>query len=220
MYPRPLLTVVSGPATTDLTTLDAARSELQLNDTSSDPWLRNAISQASGMIVDFLNRPVALRTVTETFRIAPQTAIGHTSRTPIRELSLSCAPVTALTSVVEDGSTLTANVDYEFDAEPALLYRLYNDFRTSWAARRVDVSYSGGWLLPNDAGRTLPAVIERACLMTLTALYAARGRDPFLRSESVDQIGSASYLDPAPGVGGLPPRAADMLEPFRRIVVA
>jgi hypothetical protein len=81
---------------------------------------------------------------------------------------------------------------------------------------QVEVTYEGGYLLPGQVGRDLPYAIERACIDLVLALWwrSARG-DPMIRSESIEGIGSTSYLDPRPGGdAAMPPAAAAALAPF------
>ena len=74
---------------------------------------------------------------------------------------------------------------------------------------------SAGWALPNDASPTLPADIRRACIQLVASLYGARGRDLMVRSESAQDVGQVSYLDPRAGMEALPPQVAGLLAPYR-----
>jgi hypothetical protein len=86
---------------------------------------------------------------------------------------------------------------------------------------RIQVTYDGGYLLPGQTGRDLPYEIERACIDVVLALWYRAGRgDPMIRSESIDGIGSTSYLDPAAGAGAaMPPTALAALSPFMNYAV-
>jgi hypothetical protein len=118
----------------------------------------------------------------------------------------------SITSVVEDGTTL-AVTDYELDG--SLLYRLSGDYRIQWRATVLQVTYAAGYTLLTD----LPQDLERACLDLCATIWASRGRDRSLRSESADGVGSVSYLDPRDSAGGLPQAIADALASYRRITV-
>ena len=66
--------------------------------------------------------------------------------------------------------------------------------------------------------RTLPRDIERACIETATAWWAAAGRDPGIASKRVADV-TINYRDEAAtgaGVGHLPPRVLWLLTPWVR----
>jgi hypothetical protein len=199
-----MLTVVTPATTTRLTTIAAARDHLMVADDVSDILLGDWIDQASASIVEFCGRPFARESVRETFRGVCGYAI-----------MLSRFPVVGTPAVVMDGTTLAAS-DLEWDAEAGLLYRMRGLDRFAWGCRVAAVTYTAGWLLPGQEGRDLPANIEQACLTMIAARYGARGRDPMLRSESTEGVGSASWIATA-DMGALPPQAADLLTRYVRV---
>lgn len=200
--------VVTTPATsTSLTTLDAARAELagEVDSTLLQRWIRDA----SAAVARHLGFPPAREAVTETFWLEG----GRPSHLP-----LARTPVAAIASVTVDGTVLAAE-DYTVDGA-GLLTRLSSDQPVDWWARKIDVAYSAGWLLPGQAGANLPHEIERATIITVMAWAAGQGRDPQLRSESADGIGSQSWLDPVAEHGALPWAAAQLLAAWRRQPIA
>ncbi len=203
-----LLTTVTAATVTALTDVQSVQLELGLSGQTKAGYLRGQIAQASAAISSWCGRVFAQETVREVWR--PEGCV--------ESLSLSRFPVANIASVTEDGTAL-ASTDYEVDAASGLLYRLSSDERTTWRARKITVQYTGGYLLPDQANRTLPHDIQRACILMVTAAYLAKGRDPMLRSESTQDVGSASYLDPRTGMEAMPPQAAALLAPYRVITV-
>jgi hypothetical protein len=199
-----LLTVTVPATAVALTT--AASVMAEVGAVSADQGVVSSlIAQASAAIVAHLGRTLARETVREAFRLIE----------PEPHLLLERAPVVSIASVVVDDLALTTD-EWEADFDAGLLYRIEDDCRFLWRARRVVVTYTGGYLLPGVAGRTLPPDIERACQIAAAESYQARGRDPRLRSESADGIGSQSWIDPKAGHGALPWQAAELLAPHRR----
>lgn len=203
-----LLTIVTPATVTALTDVQSVQLEIGLSGTTEAGYLRGQIAQASAAISSWCGRVFARETVSEVFR--PERCL--------ESLSLSRFPVASIASVTEDGTAL-ASTNYEVDAASGLLFRLADDERTTWRARKVTVQYAGGYLLPDEAGRTLPHDVQRACILMVCAAYLARGRDPMLRSESAQDVGSASYLDPRVGMEAMPPQAAALLQPYRVFTV-
>lgn len=198
---------ITVPATaTALTTLAAVREELGLSDQEDNALVQRMIARASVSVVGFLGRPLARETVVETFRDVLDLPM----------LRLSRYPVVSIASVVVDGLTL-AGADYELAGERQQLHRLVSDDVVDWTARKIVVTYTGGYLLPGQQGANLPGDIEAACLIAIVADYQSRGRDPQLRSETADGIGGQSWLDPDTAAhGALPWAAAERLQPYRR----
>lgn len=196
-----MLQILTPAATQSLTTLAAVKRELGISGTAEDTHLTALIAQASTICAAWCGRPGGFgrASLRQTERL--------TAWRPVLVLDWDLSP--AVSAVTVDTAAVT---DYELDG--SLLYRLSGRFRTQWSPWTVvEVTYSAGF----DLAVAVPADLERAALVLVTALYAARGRDPGLRSESVDGVTSASYLDPRPGMEGLPPGAAGLLAPYRAL---
>lgn len=212
---RPSTLVVNTPALTkDLTTIERLKAELSIADTASDTLLANLIREASDTINSFCRRPegFGVETVTETFWLATSGHDDPLTRGP-EALILSRDLNPAVASVTEDGTALTANTGFILDG--SVLRRLSAGVTRRWAARQVVVAYSAGFVLLDG----LPFDVERVALDLIGTMWAQRGRDFGIRSESVDGVASVSYLDPRAGAGGLPPHIADRLQPWRRFLV-
>lgn len=203
-----IATVTVAAATRRLATEAALRVELGSPAEPLAARVDDVLDQASAAVESFCGRSLARETVSEVFR--------QDAWSGIDALHLSRRPIVSMTSITEDGTALDA-ADREFDPESGMVYRLSSDERICWTARKITIVYVAGYLMPDETGTTLPYAITRATLMTAAAMFHAIGRDPALRSESVDGVAAASYLDPRAAALGLPPAAADLLMPFRDV---
>ncbi len=178
-----MLTVITPAASHDLTTVAAVKAELALSGSGDDAWLADTITRASATVRRWCNRVFAAETVRETYRLAR----------PVPELLLSRLPVVTIASVTVDGSTL-ASTEYETDTEKGVLYHLDSRRRfLCWSADVIEVEYTAGFTLPGAVGRTLPEDVEKAAIALVKAAYFARTRDPLVKSESVEGVGSTAY---------------------------
>jgi hypothetical protein len=194
-----MITIITPPTTNMLTVTATAARELAISDATAG--LQELIGQASDVCARYCGRP-------EGFGRATVRQTERNVNLPCIILDRDIAP--AITSVIEDGTTL-AVTDYELDG--SLLYRLSGDYRIQWRATVLQVNYAAGYTLLTD----LPQDIERACLIVLQAIYSSRGRDPHIRSESADGVGSVSYLDPRSNSDALPAQAITLLQPWRKM---
>lgn len=194
-----MLTVVTPASTYDLTILATVKAELGITDRQSDPALTGYIRHASDVVAKFCNRVFAAETVSETFRLKYRA----------EELMLSRYPVTGITSVVENDSTLT-EADYERDDDTGELRRLSSDAPVCWPRGKIVVVYTCGYELLSN----LPFGIERATILLVKQYASAGDRDPLVRSETVDGAGSTDYFSSAGS--GLPPEVEGLLIPHRK----
>lgn len=190
-------TIITPPTQTALTTAEAVKAELGSQPASALMRLPGLLEQASSLIVGYIGREIARATVKDSF-------YGHHFRRA--SLVLSRLPVVTVTSVTAEGAAQDMST-IDLDAHAGVLHA---------HGRTIEVTYTGGYLLPGQVGRDLPYSIERACIDTVLALWHRSGRgDPMIRSESVDGIGSTQYLDPASGsAAAMPPTATAALDPF------
>lgn len=190
--------IVEANTDRDLTTLAAIKAEL--GDAGvSDDQLERFITQASDVIAKYCNRVFAIETVRETFRFNLSAA----------DIMLARYPVTEVVSIIEGETTLTAD-DYELNPATGIIHRVSSSGAIwRWRQGKTVVTYKAGFALPDD----LPEGIERACI-TLVKNYAASGdRDPMVRSESSDGVGSTAYFS---GEGtGLPPEVEGLISLHR-----
>ncbi len=195
-----ILTVTTAADSYDLTTRATVKSELGITNDASDDVLDRLIDQASRACAAYCNRVFAKETVQEVFRLKCRRD----------RLILRRRPVIAVTAVVEDGTTLVA-ADYESDADPGFLWRLDGaDSRSTWAAAKITVTYSGGYTLLTN----LPHDIEVACVKLVKALWFSRQRDPMIRVEEVPGVSHEEFWVNA-DAGALPADVTDLLDPYR-----
>ncbi|MCK1536881.1 MULTISPECIES: hypothetical protein [unclassified Bradyrhizobium] len=211
---RSIVTVASPASDTALTTLARVKLELGIptGTTTSDAILQEKIEEASDDIEAALGFRLVRETAVETFwheqyDVAPE------------KLVLDRTPVAAIASVVVDGVTIDASA-YRLDPNTGELFALCNGNPSVWVfCRSVVVTCDGGYILPPASNRTLPKGIEGACVALVSSFWAARGRDPTLRSEEIPDLISATYWVGAVGEDGeLPPDIVAKLAPFRRAI--
>lgn len=210
MPASPYKTTVSAASETfDLTILATVKAELGIPDATEtyDDALETFITQASRACATYCNRVFAEETLVDSFRLTSSTD----------KLLLSRMPVSSITSVVEDGTTLAAD-EYEFEAATGFLWRLDgDDNRSCWSCGKIVVTFVAGYELLE----TLPHDVERACIVTVKQNYFAKTRDPMVKEVDVPGVERVSYwVGSMPGDNGaLPAEAEALLDPFRIIAV-
>jgi hypothetical protein len=189
------------PATSgDLTTLAIAKRELGVADAAQDTRITDMIHEASDLVTQWCNRSSFGReTLRQTERLVSPADVLMLQR----DLGL------LVSSVTEDGVALAAG---EYERGGVLLYRLRGDVRVPWTARTVVVEYQAGFLLPDET----PPALERACLDLLAGLWHGQGRDPAVRNEATEGVGSVGYFEPRADTLPLPPDRLAALERYRR----
>ena len=210
------LEVVGAPGETKLTTKEAAKRRLGLNEMSKehDELLDQLIRQASDEVVSYCGRPFARQHVRET---GLKDSYGGT-------LMVTLTPLVTIHSITIDGETI---LGYEMEEADAGFIggvsggvlgageRLWwNDPFTPSTARRIVVEYTGGFVVPGQTGRNLPYDLEAAVLEIVANNFQAQGEGEAapIRQLHVDDItvqyesGGASAL----------PTILDRLERWRR----
>ncbi len=208
-----MLEVLTPATNRKLAQVTTIKAELGITDTSQDVLLGLLIDQVSEVIVDYCGRPFAKE-------VYKETVAGYGSN----RLLLSRTPIVSVTSVVADSEVI---VDYSIEnPETGILYR-----KTGWRwtppigwnitgypmpdqeELLFAVTYTAGYVLPGDTGRTLPLAVERACGELVKAWFLGRDRDPALTAERIGDL-QVSY-DPAQA---WPPIVKQLLAPYRRVV--
>lgn len=201
------ITVSSEADSFALTTKEKVKAELGITSNNDDALIDELIQQQSAAAADYCNRTFAQQTYIETIRLVD-----------CRDLIvLRHRPIVSITSVVEDGTTLTEDDDYEVDEDAAILYRLVDDERQHWLAAKYVITYAAGYALIGD----LPRGIEEAVRRMVKAAWFARSRDPLVKQVEVAGISSRSYwVGSAPGATeGLPPDIRALLDPHRDLSI-
>lgn len=207
---KSVLTVVTPAESVDLTVLANVKAELGISTTAEDVNLETWIDQASGVITGACNRVFGKETVTESFR----------NRVPLIEperIVLRRTPVTSITSVVENGTTLVEDTDYEIDYDSGIMTRLSGDYETRWSFRTLVVTYAGGY----DLLGTLPIAIEKATIVLVKQFRSAANRDPLLKSEEIPGVLTQTFWVGGTGdkSNGIPHEVETLIAPYRDIAV-
>jgi hypothetical protein len=221
-----MFTVATPAATTALTTLEAVKLRLDKKDTEDDKWFEAQIGTATEAAIDYLGvemaedgtRHIGRETVVETldrrsrYPWVPPFGIVVPRREADSYINLARRPVVSIASITENGTTLDP-CEYELFATTGHVKRLSSALPAAWPCTIIVVTYTAGWLLPDDRGRNLPAPIESAVIDVVVDFYFARKRDPALKMEYVLGVWQGSYWGDTP----LPRGAMAKLNPYRNI---
>lgn len=115
-------------------------------------------------------------TLTETFR----TGMSR------EKVILSRRPIVSVTSIVEDGETLTG-ADYEIDPSSGILTRLEDDEPACWSWSKIVVVYVAGWA-------TVPDDIKLAASKLASEIYTVGTRDPNLKRIEVAGVEEREFF--------------------------
>lgn len=200
-----ILTITDPATERNLCALAQVEAELGIEGSGEDDALTALIAQASAAIESYCKRSLVLEGVEELFRPGRR----------LEEIVLARYPVADGASITVDGVAL-GPADYELDASAGLAWRLSGDHRVAWAARKIVVDYDAGYVPPaQGAAVTLPPDIQRACMTLVVSYHQNQGRDLSVRSESTQDVGATSWLDPRAGMEALLPQVAGLLAPYR-----
>ncbi|ONG53452.1 hypothetical protein BKE38_12110 [Pseudoroseomonas deserti] len=203
-----MLIVTSRTTTHALVSLAQVKAELSISGDEQNADLLSAIDSASVMIAGRCNRIFAR----EGLR---QIVYGIDGR---ECLLLARRPATVLAVTVDDVEL--APEEWALPEDSARLMRLRDGLPCAWSGRVIIVEYAAGYRLPGQPdsveGPPVPEDLRIACLRLVTALRESAGRDPMLRSASMDQVVSRSWVDPRKGGSDLPPQVADGIARYVR----
>lgn len=211
--------VIAKAPSRDLTTLATAKDELQITGSSYDKRLARWIREKSAAVERFCGRRLVNETLQQTF------TANHVGYHPA--LVLSLYPVSEVVSVAWNSEVLTPD-QWMLDGEAGLLRRfsVVDNCWVPWFGppdvywyfgypypEIIVVEYTGGYTLGVD----LPPDIEAAVLIQLQQHKAARSRDQTIRSESVPNVLTTTYMTATPnGLNmAIAPAAQALLEPYR-----
>lgn len=210
---RSIVTVASPASDTALTTLARVKLELNITTNANDVILQDKIDEASDDIEAALGFRVVRETVVETFWREQYDSIPD-------RLILDRTPVVSIASVVVDGETFDVS-RWRLDPKTGELFALdTSGWPCVWLFfKSTVVSYDGGYILPDASNSDLPKGIEGACIDLVSSFWAAKGRDPAVKSEEIMGVISKQYWVGAVGEDGeLPPSVVMKLTPFRRAI--
>jgi len=193
------------------------------NSNVDDDLIRRLIDQSSAAIVRYCERPFAEE-------VYKETVAGFGSI----YLMLSRTPVTAVSSVIRNGDTIT---DFTIENPEAGL--LLREAGWSWTAAtgwnltgytianselpKFTVAYTAGYELSDDATPTLPFDVERAAIEMVKDMWLVRGQTATtgpIKSKRVGDLAITygTVTAAAEGFTRLPPRSLALLERWRRVV--
>jgi hypothetical protein len=132
-------------------------------------------------------------------------------------LVLSRRFVTAIASVVEDGTTLTVSTDYWLDAAAGILHRISSDYPRAWCAAKIIVTYTAGFA-------TVPGDLKGAATDLIQTRLSEQSRDPLLRSlqvniPDVEERRMDYWVDTTGSTGVVPDDVLARLSRFRNVTV-
>lgn len=198
-----------------LTTLERVKLELGISGSASDQLLRIKIREATSDIEQRI-RPIRFATIVEEFwPLFSDASLSLPSKTPF--VRVSRYPNVTVTSIVVDGQTLGGPTTYRVNSESGQIDLLDGSGTIDqWQiANLAVVTYSGGYLFPEDTGDSLPPVLESAAVEMITMFWMARGRDPLLKAEENPGVARFEYWVGAIGsAGDLPPSIQGKLSGF------
>lgn len=158
-----------------------------------------AIAGACGVAADGVNPPTLLReTCAETFRLARRVAT----------LRLARRPVAAVTSVVENGTTLDP-VSYELDPASGLVTRLSGDQPCWWPCGKVAFAFTAGYVAAPDD-------LKLAAAKLAAVLAAESGHDPNLKRESIPGVIEREWWVPPTTDPLITREIEELLSPYRQ----
>ncbi len=204
-----IVTVTVAPSATRLSTVDRVKQELGITGSASDALLGVKLDEASSDIEAHLSRTLNRATLSELFFGGEGWADS---------LLLYRTPVVSVTSVTVD-DVLLDTTEYRIDNVTGELFRLdLSGYTCTWQwCKEITVVYVAGYLLPEEAGRTLPPAIEAGTLGLVQSFWFSRGRDPNVKEEDIPGVMRTAYWVGSVGqAGDLPPDVLRRIAPFRR----
>lgn len=210
---RVITTVLEAASSKNLATLADVKAELSITGGQEDSLLNRYIASASVAVGQYCNRVFAAETVKDeiwpdrewySFQVAGS----------MHDVHLSRWPVITMTTVVENGKTLTDPAYYRVNQETGIVTRMdQNSYPRDWLAWPLSFTYRAGY-------ETLPPDVVDATIRLVKARYVAKGRDPFLKSETIPGVREATWwVATGTDAGNMPPDVADLLENYRQPVV-
>ncbi len=217
------LKVVTPPASKLLTTLEMAKEELGVSDSSKDNRINGLIMQASALIENYTHRVFSRARYSETFHgnrrqgfylsgnqpgFAGWDGPNFYLATSQQLMQLSVLPVVEIVSANSAEIQFDTSQFHVDDSGRLICF---------WQPGDLTIVYDAGYIMPGQEGRDLPADLERACLDAIVALwYRASKGDPTIRSESIAGIGNTSRFDPKGDKADmLPPSVTAILSEYQ-----
>lgn len=207
-------------AARDLTTTANVKTQLGISGSTDDTLIGQLITRATELAGSFCrlardaagNRPTFGK---ETLRATyDPNGDSRRPREPVIYLPWRL-PITSITSITEDGVTLSGS-DFRLTGGGGALMRLSGDTPCAWSDGKIVATFEAGFASP--AASAVWPDIEAAIIEQVRAMYYARKRDPSIRSEAVPDVYQASYSQPGGDImaaSPLLPQVEGALQPYR-----
>ena len=182
-----MITIITAPESTKLTTIASLKSMLNITDSASDNKLEDCIQRASDIITSYCNRDFAQTRVSEKIRVH-----GRDFTT----IQLANAPVNTLHSFkyLDDD---VASTDYSTDelSYGRIMSAQNLQFYYSGRAYSYTAEYTFGYVLPSFTVGTpnLPTDLEYACLQMAKMAFLTSDKHPNIKLEEVPDVYRVSY---------------------------
>jgi hypothetical protein len=226
------ITTTTPPATNSLTTTDVVLEDWGI-DGVNQPFIDRAIKRCSRAAADYCNRDFGIARYSVICRLEQGYRDGHLTLGAKNPIMLPQWPIASIVSLTETDqsqvvTTLIEDTDFEVDRDTGRLYRLdaYQRPRDWWPSVTVNVDLWAGYIMPGQSTAGLPAGalnIPEHLEDAVGRMVFESQRDPFVRSETVEGVGSINYIaagsGPAADAGNLSADVEDILNNFRAPVV-
>lgn len=162
---------VNDPTDLALLSLSDAKQYLNITNSTSDEELREFIVAATDIAERLTSRQLRRKTYTDTYTGSTQT------------INLRNTPIVSVTSVTENGATLTENTDYVVDTVLGILTRGTSTQPRYWkpGAGNITVTYVAGETNPSPTAQLLVKEITRHLWRTQRgASPMSMGQDDFI----------------------------------------
>lgn len=188
----------SGDAVRNLTTTSAVKTALRITDTNSDTLIDALIPRVTKLIVEECRLARSSAGEVPTFARETLRATWYTA-----DKCRGCdiwlpwrPPLSSITTVVEDGSTLVAGTDFVTlgNGRATFLRRVSSDTPTDWSAAKLVVTWAAGYA--STMSSNIDKDLEAAAIEQIKSMLFGADRDPSIRSESSPDLASVSYSQP------------------------
>lgn len=222
-----ITTVTLAATSFNLTTIASVQGDLGsiVSNPTDIAYLARIIRQASFSIAAYCNRVFALQSYQDVLKPDGNSS-GVIFSGGLEPIVPANIPLVSVDSITVDGVALVADTDYEVDLKKGEIWRLDGSgCRWPWDGWKITMAYKAGFTLPSQTGtdnRLINAApdIEDAIIRLVKARYLARDRDPYLKVDQVDGVGSQTYWVPDTPDGNMPTDVQEILDQYRFAALA